>query len=303
MARVLCIGHAVQDYVFGVPALPEGGRKFRASSFRREGGGPAANAAVAIARLGGDACLAARVGGDATGAEIIRELESFGVDCRAVRPQADAITSLSAVMIDANGERMIVNFRGEGLAEDAGWLAEIDWRGVASVLADTRWVAGAIGGFAKARVLGIPAVLDADDPVPDDQDLIRLPTHIAFSADGLRRLANTDDLDAALVRIAARTDAFLCVTDGARGVLALHQGRSQHVPGIKVTAIDTLGAGDTWHGAFALGLAEGKSAEAAMIMANAAAACRVSRTGGRHALPTRPEVQALINTRTDEATP
>lgn len=288
----MCVGHAVQDYVFSLPALPSGGRKFRAQDFESVGGGPAATAAAAIARLGGDAKLAARVGDDAVGGEIIAELQSHGVDCALVRRIPGRASSLSAVMIDPAGERMIVNYRDEALPKDASWLG--DASGADAVLADTRWPEGAKTAFRAARAAGIPAILDADDPVPDEDDLLGAATHLAFSADGLANLAHTRDLRAGLSRLRERTGAWCCATDGARGVLVADKSGVQAVGAFKVDAVDTLGAGDVWHGAFALALGEGRSENEAVRFASAAAAIKVARKGGRKGAPLRGEVDAFL---------
>jgi sulfofructose kinase len=288
----MCIGHAVQDYVFTLPSLPEGGRKFRARGFDCVGGGPAATAAVAIARLGGEAKLAARLGDDSVADTIIEELQGYGVDCSGVRRWPGCRSSLSAVMIDDRGERMIVNYRDPGLPDDASWLAGI--AGFDVLLADSKWPAGAIAGFAAARRIGAPAVLDADDPAPDDPALLRGATHIAFSADGLCGLSGETDLAAGLRAIRKRTDAWLCVTDGARGVLVADEAGISSVEAFEVTAVDTLAAGDVWHGAFALALAEGAAEKAAVRFASAAAAIKVTRRGGRAGAPDRADVETLL---------
>src|SRR5512139_1138544 len=119
MPTVLCVGHAVQDFVFTVPSLPDRGAKYRATSFTSVGGGPAATAAVAIARLGGRAVLAARVGDDAAADMISAELRGHGVDCSHVRRCAGCASSVSAVIVDARGERMIVNNTDPALPADA----------------------------------------------------------------------------------------------------------------------------------------------------------------------------------------
>ena len=122
MPTVLCVGHAVQDFVFYVPALPDRGEKYRATRFESVGGGPAATAAVAIARLGGRAVLAARVGDDAA-AEMIRgELLAHGVDCGSLRRCPGCSSSASAVIVDAQGERMIVNHLDPALPAEPSWL-------------------------------------------------------------------------------------------------------------------------------------------------------------------------------------
>lgn len=292
MARIMCIGHAVQDYVFSLPDLPAGGRKFRASAFECVGGGPAATAAVAIARLGGKAALGARLGDDPVAATIVSELETCGVDCSRVKRFAGRSSSLSAVMVDAAGERMIVNYRDPDMPAGAGWIS--DAAGFDAVLADTRWPAGASAGFAAARAAGVPAVLDADDPVPDDPAMLARATHLAFSADGLQGLTGETDRARALKSVHERFGAWACVTDGARGVMVCDAAGVSAVGAFAVEVVDTLGAGDVWHGAFALRLAEGAQEKDAVRFANAAAAVKVTRKGGRSGAPRRAEVDAFL---------
>lgn len=163
-----------------------------------------------------------------------------------------------------------------------------------AVLADTRWVEGAKKGFASARASAKPAILDADDPVPDDPALLGAATHLAFSADGLTNLTGAADLRDGLAKVRARTGAWCCATDGARGVLVADADGVRSFGAYKIDAVDTLGAGDVWHGAFALALGEGKRAEDAVKFASAAAALKVSRKGGRKGAPLRAEVEAFL---------
>lgn len=300
---VLCVGHAVQDHVYRLSRLPVGGSKNRATGFTSVGGGPAATAAVAIARLGGRARLAARVGDDAVAEEIERELRGHGVDCAQLRRFAGRASSRSAVFVDDAGERMIVNHTDPAMPADPAWLAQVDLADVDAVLVDVRWPEGAALMLARARAAGLPAVLDADVPLPPGSALPRAATHVAFSLPGLRDhlgLAADAPLDAdacaaALQRIARGTGAWCAVTMGAEGVLHGRAGTIVHSPAFRVTAVDTLGAGDVWHGAFALALAEGADETAAVRAASAAAAIKVTRPGGRTGAPTRAERDALLS--------
>ena len=296
MSSVLCLGVAVQDLVFGVGEMPHEARKYRATAFARVGGGCAATAAVAIARLGGRVHLAARLGDDATAHEIVAELEGFGVDCRFVRRFEGRQSSLSAVFVDADGERMIVNFRDTALPKTPDWLPDPADLGVHAVLADNRWPAGAAHILAQAKRLGIPAVLDAETPMDEGSDAaIRASSHVAFSAPGLREYAGDGDLATLAQRTASRLGTFVCVTDGAEGTLAAHPDNDvTHYPAPGIDAVDTLGAGDVWHGAFALMLGEGNPASQAIVFANAAAALKCTRFGGRAGVATRPEVERFL---------
>ncbi|MBU3672458.1 MAG: sugar kinase [Sinobacteraceae bacterium] len=313
MTVVLCVGHAVQDYVFRTPQLPQRAEKHRATGFFTQGGGPAATAAVTVARLGGEARLVTRVGADPVADVLQQELERYGVDCRYLRRFSGHGSSVSSVFIDDHGERLIVNHTDPQMPTDCAWLDEtVSFDDVSAVLADTRWSAGAVWVLRSARERGLPAVLDADTPVTSSSGLLEAATHLAFSLPGLRDIdaSATDRQSAgmALQRLAQRYQAWCCVTLGAEGVL-IADGRSspakpvgvagalQHVAACTVTAVDTLGAGDVWHGAFALALAEGLDEFAAVRAASATAALKVSRFGGRAAVPMRAERDQFMETR------
>lgn len=295
MATVLCVGHAVQDFVFTVPALPSRAEKHRATGFASVGGGPAATAAVAIAKLGGRALLAARVGADPVADLIERELAGYGVDCRHLRRFPGCASSLSAVFVDARGERMIVNHLDPAIPSSAEWLPRPGDAGCQAVLADTRWPEGALAALRSARAAGLPGVLDADRPIPADGAVLAAASHVAFSHEALAEYTNEPDPVRALEAAARHLDAWCCVTVGAEGVHVVQAGRHEHMPGHRVPVVDTLGAGDVWHGAFALALAEGRPEAAAVRFASAAAALKVQRPGGRAGAPARAEVELFLS--------
>ncbi|MEL7029894.1 MAG: PfkB family carbohydrate kinase [Pseudomonadota bacterium] len=302
MNRVLCVGHAVEDYLFRVASLPRTPEKHLAESFEVVGGGPAANAAVAISRLGGEALLAARLGDDPAGASIVAALEADCVNCALVRRFGEARSSVSSVYIDDAGRRQIVNFLDPAMPDAADWLLN-DWPSdIDTVLVDVRWPGGAEAALARARKMGAPGVLDADHPIPPDGGLIALASHAAFSAEGLRGFTGEHDLETGLRRIAREVDAWCCVTDGADGVLLAEKDGCVRIPAPAVKAVDTLGAGDIWHGAFALRIAEGAAEREAVEFANAAAAVKVTRPGGRRGAPSRAETVSLLDKKPMEAT-
>jgi sugar/nucleoside kinase (ribokinase family) len=119
-------------------------------------------------------------------------------------------------------------------------------------------------------------------------------THIIFSAEGLRATARMDDLKAALHSVADRTGAFVAFTDGARDMVWLDNDEARSLPSFRVKAIDTLAAGDVFHGAFALALAEGQDIPAAMRFAAATAALKCTRFGGGTGAPERAELEKFL---------
>jgi sulfofructose kinase len=299
--RVVCVGHAALDSVYRIDAFPARPTKVTASRHDRSVGGMAANAACAIAALGGRVALWGPIGDDEIGRHIAAELQVAGVATDRDFIVPGARSSHSAIIVEGSGERLIVSYRGDTLEAPAALVADrrID---ADVVMIDVRWPAGARCMADRARRLGIPIVLDAEmGNVGLVRALVPQADHVIFSENGwLEWLghapgeAETGDVLGGLVAAGARLAA---VTLGERGVVYAAAGSNSliHLPAFPVTAVETLGAGDTFHGAFALALAEGMVIDEAMRFAAAAAALRCTRSGGRAALPTRQEVTALLS--------
>ncbi|MCO5092574.1 PfkB family carbohydrate kinase [Bosea sp. (in: a-proteobacteria)] len=290
---VFCLGIATLDYVYSVETLPVGGEKYRSRGLAVVGGGCAGNAAVAIARLGGACWLATRLADDPTGDQIVADLEGEGVDAGFVRRVAGLRSPVSAIVVDAEGERMVISYSDPAMPEDTGWLPRALPEGAGAVLADTRWGEGAFAALELARKAGVPGVLDGDRN-PPHPGLVGTASHVAFSQQALRELSGEDDPRAGLSRVAAEVPSWLAVTLGREGVLFMEDGAVSHVPAFRVETVDTLGAGDVWHGAFALALAEGQGELAAIRFASATAAIKCTRFGGRAGAPRREEVERLL---------
>ena len=192
---------------------------------------------------------------------------------------------------------MIVNHLDAAMPVDATWLPTVTATGAQAVLADTRWPQGALAALEAARAAGLPAVLDADRPIPADGALLRAATHVAFSANALADFTGIADPRKALSSVAPALPGWCCVTAGREGVYSFEGGAIRHVPGFEVDVVDTLGAGDVWHGAFALALAEGSPEPEAVRFASAAAALKVQRRGSRSGAPTRAELDAFLRSR------
>ncbi|HEY2527090.1 MAG TPA: PfkB family carbohydrate kinase [Xanthobacteraceae bacterium] len=296
--RILCAGIIVLDEVFRVKEFPKPDGKLQADGFFVVNGGCAANAAVAIARLGGRATLAGPMGGpegdDPNGDRVLAALAREKVDCSACQRIAGYATALSAIFIDARGDRMIVTYRDERIAA----VMPTDPQGLVTaadiVLADNRYPAFVEPICAAARRRGIPVVVDGDRPTVEDDPLFRTASHVIFSSECLRETTGIADLAAGLERIARKTDAFLAVSNGPDDILFLVQGAVRRLPVFKIAAIDTLGAGDAFHGGFALALAEGRGEVEAMRFGAAAAGIKCTRLGGSAGAPTRAEVEALL---------
>ncbi|MFL6581605.1 MAG: PfkB family carbohydrate kinase [Burkholderiales bacterium] len=297
--RIICVGHAALDGVFAVESWPAHSGKIEAHGFTQSGGGMAANAAAAIARLGGEAVFWGPTGEDPLADAIAASLIAEGVDVRGLRRFEGRTSSHSAVMIDKRGERLVVGYRGSALQASADWLPLEQIGRAAAVLADVRWADGALRSLRAARAAGIPAVLDAEiAPVQTLDMLAAAASHVIFSERGLEAWCG-HDTPAALSGVLERGALMAAVTRGAAGVdwiEAMSPGKQLHCPAFPVATVDTLGAGDVFHGAYTLALAEGRLIGEAIRFAAAAAAIKCSRPGGRSGAPTRDEVDTLLHT-------
>lgn len=298
-SRVICVGHSALDRVFTVDAWPQDSAKVRARSYVEVGGGMAANAAVAVARLGGEAHFWGPAGADSVADVMCAQLQAEGVDVRGLRRHAGLYSSTSAILIDARGERLIVSYRGTALEAGADWLELDQVRSAGALLADVRWPQGAIAALRAARQAGIPSVIDADTAeFATLQALAGEAGYAVFSEDGLACFAGAGDVEGGLRRALALGAHFAAVTQGARGVYwidAADPGSMRHLPAFAVPVIDTLAAGDVFHGAFALELARGAAPAGALRFAAAAAAIKCTRPGGRNGSPARDEVEQFLH--------
>lgn len=301
--RILCIGHAALDRIYRIEAFPPEPTKVRAIEHVEAGGGMAANAAVAIARLGGKAELWSRIGDDAAGQTIKAGLKSERVDVRYVQAFDDARSSTSAIIVDDRGERLIVGQRDTGMPSSTDWLPLERVGEMHAVLSDVRWLEGLRAAFTRARSEGVPTVLDADlgarEVLPE---ILALADYAIFSRQALREfcgvMADAPDLGPALDHVLSHGPMHAGVTLGGLGYRWKEKGAlgdvlSGHVPAPKVDVIDTTGAGDAFHGAYTLMLAEGRSAQECATIACEVAARKCTRLGSRAGLPRRAEVGAL----------
>ena len=294
-ARILCLGHAAHDLIYRVPAVPARPVKVVATDFRECGGGMAANAAVAVARLGGAAVYWGRVADDALGARILGELAAEGVDVSCARRVAGSRSPVTSILVTDRGERLICSYTDPSIDPDPAWMPVGSIAGFDVVLVDVRWPEGSAVALQAARSAGRPALLDADVAKPDVLDRLAFAaTHVLFSEAGLAAVADGMAAGAALEKVRRAHHAIVGVTLGEAGFLWLEDGREQRLPAPRITAVDTLAAGDVWHGAFALRLGEGVSIVESANFANAAAALKCLRPGGRNGAPTRSEVERLL---------
>ncbi|MFN3631154.1 MAG: PfkB family carbohydrate kinase, partial [Casimicrobiaceae bacterium] len=180
-----------------------------------------------------------------------------------------------------------------GYPSETTWLPLAEVSRADAVHADSRWRTGALALFDAAAAAGKPSVFDGDSGEPEEiLRLSRAATHPFLSEPMLARYDS--DPEVAVQRIFGGRNVAAGVTLGGEGVLWFDGRTLQHSPAFKVPVVDTLAAGDTWHGALAIALGEGQSVAAAIRFATAAAALKCTRFGGREGIPHRPELERFL---------
>ena len=295
--RILCIGIPVRDLTFRVEAVPARGSKSNASHLAEICGGNALNAAIAIARLGGRVAFVGPMGDarETSSGFILERMAAEGIDTAHIVRMPDVTTPVSAIMIEASGERTLTIYRDPGLwrvnLPDADELLA----DCGAVLVESRCGAFATSLCTEARRRGIPVIVGVDRAMALQDGLLTTASHLLFASEQVQETAGIADDGEALKRLAGLTPAFLAATRGPRGTIWLNEtGELEETQAFPVQAVDTLGAGDVFHGAFTLRLAEGEDVREALRFAAAAAALKCTRHGGGLAAPQRVEIEELL---------
>jgi sulfofructose kinase len=296
---IVGVGHVSLDHLFNVATPPRPGLKTPARRYRALVGGMTANALVAAARLGAAARVVSPVGDDETVRLFAEHFAAERIDASGLVRVAGCRSSVSAVIVDEGGERTIVNHRGDALARcgafEAAWLDGAD-----AVLADPRCADWAAAALRLARARGLPSVFDGDvAPRADLQRLAGEGRWAVFSTPGLAAFhdsAATAPADALGAALGAGAEVAV-VTQGEAGLLwrRAGDGEAMRLAAFEIAPIvDTTAAGDVFHGALAVALAEGRAAVGALRFASAAAALKCRGGDGVLGAPTRAEVEALL---------
>ncbi len=260
MSKILTVGWACLDQRYYVEQFPPVQSRTSVHAYREAIGGPAAVAAVTVARLGAEAHLLSRRGDDSVGERLQEMLEAESVKTHF---QLGAATPLSAVLVAPDGERHIFPYRPD-LPDELVLNEERLLKNMAALLLDGRWAAASYGLGQAARERGIPVVLDLDRDREDDWMLTQVATHVVASEELAQKKGGVE----ALLEQLTDLGVFAAVTQGVEGVAYL----GGHVPAHRVHVHDTTGAGDVFHGAFTLAIAQGESNVRALEFASAVAA-------------------------------
>jgi sulfofructose kinase len=288
---VLCVGASTYDLVYSVDRHPQPDEKIRATSFIGCGGGPAANAAITVARLGLQAAFAGYLGTDIFGNAHIEELRQAGVYTSHVTRGAYS-SALSVVMVKPDGSRALVNYRNPDSFLAAG---SVGLSTVASrvILFDGHEPHISPSLARSARQRGIITVLDAGSIHRGTEELAGLVDYLVCSERfGLDFTGETNE-EGALEKLSSYAPNLI-ITVGDRGLVWKNAKGSGRLEAFKVKAVDTTGAGDVFHGALAACLAQEKEWLESLRYASAAGALCCTKIGARLGIPSREEVEEFL---------
>ena len=289
---VLCVGHASYDLIFSVPHHPLADEKIFANDFFACGGGPAANAAVLVARLGFQSAFAGYLGDDLYGESHRLELVREGVDTRCVVRGTEP-TPLSCVLVKPDGGRALVNYKGSTRHLTEG---SIDFAGINPkvVLFDGHEPLVSIPLAASARAKGIPLVLDAGSLHEGTKALMGRVDYLVASEKFAKQWIQDGNVENALTQL-AKLAPVVVITLGERGLIWRKDGASgASLPAFPIKPVDTTGAGDAFHGAFAAGIAAGLAWDDLLRYASAAGALCCQRLGARTGLASAGEIRDFL---------
>jgi sulfofructose kinase len=294
--EILVVGYNAFDVTVPVRGLPAPDSKQAVAEILHGGGGPGATAAVCLARLGACVRLVTVFGDDQGAAVQRRELAAAGVDCALSLTAAGHRSPQAVILVDPVAEtRTIFWTRGtlpalSPAAVDPAWLDGCDL-----LYCDGHDPAAAARLAAAARARGLPVVLDGGSVRPGAGELVAVCSDVISSRGFAPELTGCAEPLAALRALHRRGPERVAMTFGAAGVLALdpHDDGAFHVPAFAVPVLDTTGAGDVLHAAYAFARARGDSWQDGLEFGAAAAALKCRDWGGRRGLPLLPEIEQL----------
>ncbi len=291
--KVLCIGHSSWDITVPVDKYPEENTKYRFDEKYSAGGGPAGNAAYLLGKWGIDTVIASAVGSDDFGTNIKKEFQDINVKTDYIETSYDKDTSFSFILINKNnGYRTVFN-----VATDRPALKKMTYDFTPDIIFtdgnDYNATQNAINSFPNAIT-----IIDAGRVTPELLELCKYIKYIVCSkgfaetVTGLKfDYTNPQSLVNVYLKLQDKyPNANITITLEENGALYQVNDQIKIMPGLKVQAVDTTGAGDIFHGAFTYGIINNFDIEKIVTLANIAAGLSVTKIGSRLSIPTLSEV-------------
>lgn len=290
------VGLSCLDHIWQIEHFPPQQSRTQATAYRCQGGGPAATAAVTAACLGASTTLWAIHGDDANGELTRQELEAFGVNTSSIRVVKNSQTVVSSILVQANGERHIFPYKDKSLIDSADHLDLEQVTSFACIMTDSRHPIMNEAILKKAKQQNIPIVADFGNL--DNWHLAPYASHLIASEECASKLLGRNNPEAALELLKQAEQQFVGITLGEEGFLYDYKGDLRHIPAFPVDVVDSTGAGDVFHGAFAYALTQNWDIHYCGLFASVTAALSCTALGGRAGIPASQEVQHLLEEQT-----
>ncbi len=289
------------DYSVVVPHLPTPGETIAGNKLVLTPGGKGANQALAARRAGAEVKMIGAIGTDSVADAAVSLLKQSGVDLSGVQ-SIQGPTGCAFVFVDEKSENQIVIVGGANDAVSAEHARNMSISNNDVLLLQMECPQETvIEAAARAKKCGASVVANLAPYHSLDKQFFTEVDYLILNQSEADQLAKDLQLNSATVEdIRVATDCAVIKTLGAEGIEAIdEQSRSFSLPGIKVDAIDTVGAGDTFAGFLGTLLSTGNSLQNACKVANAAAALACTKSGAQTAIPTIQDVVDLANSKSD----
>ncbi|MBS7302131.1 MAG: ribokinase [Bacteroidales bacterium] len=293
-AKVVVIGSSNTDMTIKGDRLPKPGETVLGGEFRMGPGGKGANQAVAARRLGADVSFICKVGRDIFGDNAISGYQKEGIDCSRIL-RSDKASGTALILVDGNAENCIAVAPGANAdltPEDVDSVADVIRSADYLILQLEIPVESVLRAAKIAHEAGVYVILNPAPACHLPEELFGYISLITPNQTESALLSGVEDnLDAAVERLMQLGVKDVVVTLGSKGSLVISEGAKTLVPSLKVKAVDTTAAGDTFCGALCVALSEGCSLVDAAGFATKASALTVQKMGAQDSIPFRSDIK------------
>ena len=292
--RIAVIGSTNVDFCSYVARLPQAGETIGNGVFMQANGGKGANQAVAAQRLGADVSFICKVGRDIFGDNAISGYQKEGIDCSRIL-RSDKASGTALILVDGNAENCIAVAPGANAdltPEDVDSVADVIRSADYLILQLEIPVESVLRAAKIAHEAGVYVILNPAPACHLPEELFGYISLITPNQTESALLSGVEDnLDAAVERLMQLGVKDVVVTLGSKGSLVISEGAKTLVPSLKVKAVDTTAAGDTFCGALCVALSEGCSLVDAAGFATKASALTVQKMGAQDSIPFRSDIK------------
>lgn len=300
--RILVLGSSNTDMVIEASRLPQPGETILGGDFFMNPGGKGANQAVAVARLGGEVSFIGKIGEDSFGKNALQSLKGEGINIDHVIMDHDSPSGVALIIVDSEGENSIIVAPGSNETMNPQDVHSIlnNLLEFEIFLAQLEIPLEIVELFAKKGYENKKTVIINPAPAVElSDDLFRFTSIITpneTEAEFFTGIRIVDELSArkASEYFHAKGVGTVIITLGSRGAFLSYGKNVKLIPAPGVSAVDTTAAGDTFNGALAVAISEGKNLEEAVQFANHAGSIAVTRKGAQSSIPYRREIKMNI---------